>query len=61
MTDKIRYHRDGTVSYFSIYRQTWERKCFMPAHELAALSPADRKRVSAHQRAALAAAKKDDY
>ena len=61
MMHKISYHRDGTVTYFSVYRQTWERKGFMPAHELAALSPADRKRVSAHQRAALAEAKKDNY
>ena len=44
------YHRDGTVSYWSVYRQQWQR---VSAYELtcrhddyAALSEAERARVS---------------
>jgi len=42
-------HRDGTVTYWSVYEQRWEQhQVGIPDHELAALSPSERKRVQAH-------------
>lgn len=42
-------HRDGTVTYFSTYNQTWhERVGFVPDEELAAMPQEDRDRVIKH-------------
>ena len=42
-------HRDGTISYFSIYSQTWrERVVAIPDEELAAMTAPDRERVGSH-------------
>lgn len=39
-------HRDGTVSYWSVYRQQYmERQCIVPDDELAAMSEDERVRV----------------
>lgn len=46
-----RLHRDGTVSFFSYYQQEWVAKAiFVPAEELEAMTPRDRKRVKRHLR-----------
>jgi hypothetical protein len=44
---KTTHHRDGTVSYFSVYAQTWtrERAAEVPDRELSAMSERDRRRV----------------
>ena len=41
-------HRDGTVSYWSVYDQRWHRSRAIPDRELAAMDPASRRRVSRH-------------
>lgn len=39
------FHRDGTVTYWSVYQQLWRRHQFtVPAAELAAWSAAERSR-----------------
>ena len=48
----ITCHRDGDVTYWSVYHQGWER---CPAtkiedRELAAMSPEERERVEKHRR-----------
>ena len=51
-----RYHRDGTVTYWSVYHQQWIRRArTVPARELAAMCDDEREKVQRHTtRAALA-------
>jgi hypothetical protein len=46
---KIRLHRDGTVTYWSVYEQCWRRMPIarIPERELAAMERAARERVLA--------------
>jgi len=39
------YHRDGTISYWSVYEQRWQRT---PDRELAAMDHTERKRAIRH-------------
>jgi len=40
-------HRDGTVTYWSVYEQCWHPRAeVVPDRELAAMSAAERKRVT---------------
>ncbi len=40
-------HRDGTVSYWSYFKQEWVKRTFyVPAEELEAFHKTDRRRVS---------------
>lgn len=49
MSIKTTYHRDGTVTYWSIYDQVWvSRASNVPDQELAAMSSAERERVQRH-------------
>ena len=49
MNMKTTYHRDGTVTYWSVVRQCWRRRvCEVPYAELACMSPAERERVERH-------------
>lgn len=41
-------HKDGTVSYWSVYSCVWMRSIAPSAEELAAMSADDRKRVVRH-------------
>jgi len=42
-------HRDGTITYWSVYEQIWRRSHRMPSdRELAAMPAHDRDRVVAH-------------
>ena len=42
-------HRDGTVTYWSVYRQVWVRRASaIPADELAAMDYMERSRVGGH-------------
>ncbi len=42
-------HRDGSVTYWSVYHQVWtERVRYVPDRELAAMPSADRERVLRH-------------
>lgn len=46
---KAKLHRDGTVTYWSVYRQQWiERAEYMPDAELAAMNAGERGRVIRH-------------
>ena len=48
---KTTCHRDGTVTYLSVYRQVWmRREATIPDRELAAMSPSERDRVMRHLR-----------
>jgi len=55
---EITIHRDGTVSYFSIYLQTWQRIGAMALtdrhDDFAALTSADRAKINAAFRRQLA-------
>lgn len=43
------YHRDGTVTYWSVYNQCWERRVrLLPFLELRAMSKEDRGRIIRH-------------
>ena len=42
------YHRDQTVSYWSVYRQSWVRSARIPDAELAAMGTSTRERVVRH-------------
>ena len=42
------YHRDQTVSYWSVYRQSWVRSSRIPDAELAAMDAPTRERVVRH-------------
>ena len=44
-----RVHRGGSVTYWSVYRQTWVRTHVMPPdQEMAALGERDRRRIEKH-------------
>ncbi len=46
---KNTYHRDGTVTYFSIYHRTRiHRAAAVPDLELAAMNPKERERTIRH-------------
>jgi hypothetical protein len=46
---KTTCHRDGTVTYWSVYDQTWKRHEYcIPDRELAAMSETERRRVMRH-------------
>jgi hypothetical protein len=46
---KITYHRDGTITYWSVYNQIWEpRQNTIPDKELAAMNDKERVRVKKH-------------
>lgn len=47
-TGKTSYHRDGTVTYWSVYSQTWQRSSRVSDAELAAMSHDERERVLRH-------------
>ena len=42
------YHRDQTVTYWSVYRQSWVRSSRIPDAELAAMDTPTRARVMRH-------------
>lgn len=47
-------HRDGTITYWSVYRQIWvHRAADIPAKELAAMSVQDRHRAGSRVRGGL--------
>lgn len=49
MSIKTTYHRDGTVTYWSVYNQVWVRRASsVPNKELAAMSGNERERVQRH-------------
>lgn len=49
MTIKTTLHRDGTVTYWSVYNQEWKRHTdYVPDRELAAMGDAERERVMRH-------------
>lgn len=42
-------HRDGTVTYWSTYNQSWERRVpLLPIRELAAMAKPERSRILRH-------------
>lgn len=44
-----KFHRDGSVTYWSIYDQTWKKRVFfVPDEELAAMPGQERERVIQH-------------
>ena len=46
---KTTYHKDGTVTYWSVFQQQWIRHAdSVPDQELAAMSAAERARVLKH-------------
>lgn len=48
-------HRDGTVTYWSVYRQSWERRApSLPLRELVAMAKSERSRIFRHLLAAAA-------
>lgn len=43
------YHRDGTVTYWSVYHQSWQHRVpaqDIPDRELAAMSETERRRIA---------------
>ena len=46
---RMTLHRDGTVSYWSVYRQQWTREAveavFESPSEMSAMNPADRQAI----------------
>ena len=42
------YHRDQTVTYWSVFKQSWVRSVRIPDSELAAMDGATRERVMRH-------------
>ena len=47
-TSKITLHRDGTITYWSVYKQTWVRECDISDPELAAMNSKNRIRTNFH-------------
>lgn len=47
-TLKNKYHRDGTVTYWSVYQQVWARGDRVSDRELAAMSTEERERTIRH-------------
>ena len=46
---KPTYHKDGTVTYWAVYRQQWiERAASVPDNELAAMGEKERNKVIEH-------------
>ena len=45
---QIKIHKDGSLTYWSVYRQEWVRATYVPAEELAAMNPSQRARVQRH-------------
>ena len=47
---KTTYHRDGTITYWHVYSQSWRRvrAADMSAENLATMSPAERKKIENH-------------
>ena len=46
---KNRYRKNGTVTYFSVYQQTWIKRAGMiPDRELAAMDEDERRRTEGH-------------
>jgi len=43
--DKVTLHRDGSITFWSVYNQCWTRSVRVSDRELAAMPDADRKRV----------------
>lgn len=44
-----RLHRDGTISYWSYFQQTWvERAFYVPLEEVQMMDPYDRRRIEKH-------------
>tara|TARA_R100000501_G_C2557897_1_gene69788 strand:+ start:308 stop:496 length:189 start_codon:yes stop_codon:yes gene_type:complete len=44
-----RYHKNGTVTYWSVYQQTWIKRARMiPDRELAAMDEDERRRTEGH-------------
>jgi hypothetical protein len=43
--DKVTLHRDGSITFWSVYDQCWTRSVRVSDRELAAMSADDRKRV----------------
>lgn len=49
MTEKTTYHRDGTVTYWSVYEQRWVvRAEQVPDRELATMGTEERERIISH-------------
>lgn len=49
MTIKTTYHRDGTITYWSVYQQVWIRHADeISDRELAAMNESERERVIRH-------------
>ena len=49
MAIETQLHHDGTITYWSVYRQQWvHRSAAVPDRDLAAMSPAERSRVMRH-------------
>ena len=43
------YHRDGRVTYWSVYNQQWVRRAeYVPDEELAAMNDTEREKVRKH-------------
>ena len=47
-TGRTTYHRDGSVTIWSVYRQQWERGIDVALADLAAMSVRERARVWRH-------------
>ena len=46
---KTTYHRDGTITYWSVHNQVWvKRAADIPDRELAAMSNQEREKVLRH-------------
>ena len=44
------YHRDGTITYWDVFRQQWRRGAEISDRTLATMSPKDRERIQRHVR-----------
>jgi ribosomal protein L32E len=49
--DKPKFHRDGSVTYWSVYDQAWRRSWSVPDRELAAMPEAERRKIQKRVRA----------
>ena len=49
MNTRTKYHRDGTITYWSVYHQVWiEHVDYIPDEELAARNEHERARIIRH-------------
>lgn len=49
MSIKTTYHRDGTITYWSVYSQMWiKRASVIPDRELAAMPSGEREKAQRH-------------